>query len=232
MIEVIPAIMPKSFSDVVEKVSRVAPFISSVQLDLMDGKFVPEKTWPYFSYNDSDFAALLSEDKGLPTWESIDYEIDLMSAVPESDVFDWIKIGARRVILHAESSDDILKLIGEIRNEFGNPKDSPTAPEIGIAANNDTPLTEWKNLIPLVDFVQCMGIAKIGYQGQPFDERVIERIKMLREKYPTLPISVDGAVNGDTAPRLVAAGANRLASGSYIFKSDSIKETIENLQNL
>lgn len=232
MVEVIPAIMPKSYSDIAEKVSRVSSFVSLIQLDPMDGKFVPEKTWPYLSYDDSDFVALLSEEKGLPEWNTIDYEIDLMSETPESDAFDWIRIGARRIILHVESTEELPKLIAEIRSEFGSPREGSVSPEIGIAANNDTRLSEWEELIPFVDFVQVMGIARIGYQGEPFDVRAIDRIRTLRGQFPELIISVDGGVNGETAPRLVEAGADRLVSGSYIFKSEHIGETIESLKAL
>ncbi len=231
MTEVIPAIMPKTFENIEETVKIVSPYVSNVQLDLMDGKFVEALTWPYFSYKDPNFAALLSESLGLPEWDKIDYEIDLMSSTPESDVFDWIKIGAKRVVLHFESSKEILKLIKEIRSEYGVAKENINAPEIGIAALNDTPLSLWEEIIPSVDFVQLMGIAKIGYQGEPFDERVLDRIKILKNKYPEMILSVDGGVNSDTASSLVKAGIHRLVSGSYIFNSLNIKEAVESLKN-
>ncbi len=232
MIEVIPAIMPKSFQDLTDKVTIVAPFITSIQLDPMDGKFVPETTWPYYSYKDPDFAALLSEEKGLPFWEKITYEVDLMSVTPETDTFDWLKAGVKRVILHLESSDEIEKLIGEIRNEFGTFTSDKAAPEIGIASLNSTPLKETEDLAPLVDFVQVMGIARIGFQGEPFDPSSIERIRALKLKFPNLVISVDGGVNGDSAPSLVKAGASRLVSGSYIFKSANIEGIVTSMRNL
>ncbi len=222
--------MPKTWRDLEEMVEKVSPYVSNIQLDLMDGKFVPERTWPYFFYKDSDFASLLSENLGLPEWDKIDYEIDLMSSTPESDAFDWIKAGAKRIIFHVESSKEIPKLIEEIRVEYGNPKENISAPEIGIAALNDTPLSSWEEIIPLVDFVQLMGIKKIGYQGQPFDDRVLERIKILKEKYPGLILSIDGGVNEESAPALVRAGASRLVSGSYIFKSVNTKGTIDGLR--
>lgn len=232
MIEVIPAIMPKSFSDLVEKVALVSPYVTSVQCDLMDGKFVSGKTWPYFSYSDPDFAALLEEKKALPQWDTIDYEIDLMSATPESDAFDWIKVGASRIILHLESSSEIKKLVEEIRAEHGNPTDVPGVPEIGIASLNSTPISETEALVPFIDFVQVMGIARIGFQGEPFDPSSLERIRALKTKFPNLPISVDGGVNGESAPLLVRAGADRLVSGSYIFKSTNIAETITSMKGL
>src|SRR3989338_570743 len=82
-----------------------------------------------------------------------------------------------------------------------------------------------------IDFAQFMGIEKIGFQGQLFDERVLGKIADLRERFPKVIISVDGGVNMKNAPRLIKAGANRLVSGSTIFESDNIKDAIEKLKN-
>ncbi len=54
----------------------------------------------------------------------------------------------------------------------------------------------------------------------------------MRERYPELIISVDGAVSLDTAPQLVEAGAGRLVVGSAIFESDNIVEAIQSLKNI
>jgi len=229
--EIIPAIMPQSFADLEEKVARVVSHVKNVQLDIMDGDFVPEKTWPYLG-DILDFQKLIKEDMGLPEWEKINYEIDLMVSVPDRDAFEWITAGASRIIIHLESHPDVAGIINRIRQEYGRPLESPTAPEIGVALNLDTPIEQIYEFIPLVDFVQLMGIAEIGYQSQPFDNRVLERIKILRKKYPELIMSVDGAVNAETAPLLIEAGVNRLVSGSYIFNSGDIKEAIENLKQM
>ena len=77
-----------------------------------------------------------------------------------------------------------------------------------------------------------MGIAKIGYQGQPFDSRVVAKIEDLRERYPDVTISVDGGVNFESAPKLIAAGVTRLVSGSTILNSKNIEETIYQLKSL
>ncbi|MEK7390774.1 MAG: hypothetical protein AAB635_01405, partial [Patescibacteria group bacterium] len=78
-----------------------------------------------------------------------------------------------------------------------------------------------------VDFVQFMGIAKIGFQGQLFDERVYDKISGLRATRPNVTISVDGGVNLETATKLIEAGANRLVVGSALFESEDVAVTIE-----
>ena len=103
--------------------------------------------------------------------------------------------------------------------------------ELGLALNPDTSLDTILPYMEKIDFVQCMGIARIGYQGQPFDERVLTQINQLRVKYPNLPISVDGGVNIETAALLKQAGATRLVAGSAIFGASDVSEAITGLQS-
>jgi ribulose-phosphate 3-epimerase len=217
MIEIIPAIMPRSFEDARERSARVAGLVPTVQLDLMDGVFVPEKTWPYIEDTSSTV---------LPEFHNLAYEIDLMVEEPEETALAWALVGAKRVILHIENSHRLAKFIEECRKEFGN------RVEIGLAVNVETHNEAITPFVATIDFVQCMGIGQIGYQGRPFDERVIPKIFDLRTRHPELIISVDGGVNFDSAPRLIAAGANRLVSGSVIFESSDISAAIARLQQL
>ena len=101
--------------------------------------------------------------------------------------------------------------------------------EVGIAIGQETPIDKLIPYMESVDFVQCMGIEKIGRQHEPFDERTFERVKTLREKYPALIISIDGGVSGENAEELARCGVNRLVSGSYIYESENPKEAIEKL---
>ena len=77
-----------------------------------------------------------------------------------------------------------------------------------------------------------MGNDKIGFGGVSLDEKVYDRIKLLREKYPDLPIEVDIGVNEKTAPLLVKAGATKLITGSVLFNSHDKIELVEKFRNL
>lgn len=231
MVEIIPAIIPKTFADLQEKMSLVSELVPMVQIDVMDGIFVPEKAWPYARAIDQDFADILKEIKGFPFWEELDYEVDLMVSNPERVWEDWLIAGAKRVILHAESTTDPLALIMEMKKKLPR-SDSFLYTEVGLALNIDTPNEKIESLIPEIDFVQFMGIEKIGFQGQPFDERVLQKIRDLRGKFPNVTISVDGGVNKKSAPELVKAGANRLVAGSAIFESGDIAVALEEFQEL
>lgn len=234
MSEIIPAIIPKSFPDLTEKLSLVTGLTPYVQIDVLDGKFTPEKSWPNIGAPDADFVKIIREEEEFPFWEEIDFEVDLMVADPESVLQAWISAGAKRIIPHYESFKDesaVLEFTQKFQDEYGG-DGSFLALELGMALNIETPIDVLEDIIENIDFVQCMGIARIGYQGEPFDERVLDKIRDIRERYPELPISVDGGVSLETATDLIEAGANRLVAGSAIFGSEDIADTIEEFENL
>ena len=238
MTEVLPAIIPISYEDLKEKMSVVRGLTSLVQIDVCDGKFVSSKCWPYVGDEENNFEKILKEDEGFPFWQDMDFEADLMVQNPETEAEKWIKAGAKAIVLHYESSSDIIELIKRLRKDYGYSADSIAGIEIGIAINIDTPnavldefLNADKNGRAFIDFVQFMGIKKIGYQGQEFDEEVFKKIKALRKKYPSVMISIDGGVNFDNNKALIKAGVNKLISGSAIFESENIKKAVEEMKN-
>jgi len=239
MVDIIPAIIPESFEDLQDKMSEVKGLAPVVQVDVCDGKFVPSKCWPYIN-DDGEFQNILKEDDGFPFWQDMDFEADLMIENPENGgAEDWIKAGAKRIILHIESSDNMLDFVKKLRKEYGYFGDSAVTVEIGIGININTPnsvLDEYFKIDELgrtlADFVQCMGIEKIGYQGQEFDEKVLEKISDLRKKYPDVAITIDGGVSFDNAGDLKEAGVTRIISGSALYDSENIKEAIEEMKEI
>ena len=77
-----------------------------------------------------------------------------------------------------------------------------------------------------------MSIANIGYYGEKFDDRVIEKIKLLREKDKNVRIVIDGGLDLENAKKVLDAGANDLVVGSHIWRSDDIAKAIKDLQSL
>ncbi len=230
MIEVIPAILPKNYEDLKNKISLVKEVVSFVQIDICDGVFVPSRTWPFSSpLIDSHFTKILNEEEGMPFWEDVDFELDLMvsDAVENFDVYT--KLGAKRIVFHIEAMKDL--------EDFKNFLEAidpyiKEVMQIGVAINPNTPIEKLFSIVNNIDFVQFMGIAKVGYQGEPFYEGVLNNIKIFKEKFPELIISVDGGVNLETGLQLKNAGADRLISGSAIFNTDDIIGTIESFKNL
>ncbi len=220
-IEIIPAILPKDYAELEDKASLVLGSVKTVQVDICDGQFVPNATWPYKRHDDT-FDKLIKEEDGLPGWEKLNYEIDLMVNKAEEVVDEWVSAGATRVIVHAEMKGDLALAITKLKDRA----------EIGLALNIETAIDVIEPFKDEIQFVQCMGIDHIGFQGQKFDEEVINKIKEIKNRFPFLPISVDGGVSLESAPKLIDAGANRLVVGSAIFDSDNVFDAIENFKRL
>lgn len=222
--------MPDTYEDLLAKATRVRSLVPLAQIDVMDGAFVKSRSWPYSeggTRKEPHFVALMAQDEGLPFWEELDYEIDLMIGEPEKHIDEWLPLGASRLIFHIESIKDHETFWGhDMWKEGARDIGGEKVVQLGLAINPDTSLDTIFPYIEKVDFVQCMGISRIGYQGQPFDERVLVQINALRIKYPNLQISVDGGVNFETAHLLKAAGANRLVSGGVIFGADDIPAAV------
>ncbi len=220
-IEIIPAILPKDFNELQEKIELVKGFVKTVQIDVCDGQFVPSASWPYKKHDDA-FDALLHESQGLPGWETLDFEIDLMANKPEERVQQWVQAGAVRIILHAEVRGDLEKAVADLQGQL----------EVGLAINIETPIEVIEPYEDQIQFVQCMGIDQIGFQAQAFDDKVIEKIKAIKAAYPELPISVDGGVSETTMGSLIEAGADRLVIGSAIFNSDNAIDAVQKFKVL
>ena len=220
--EIIPAILPKDFNEIDEKTSYIVGLAHVVQVDVCDGKFVSSTTWPY-KKRDENFEAIVREERGMPVWEEIDYEFDLMvKDMTEDEARKWLSAGAKRIVLHVESSPDLTPVMNVLNGLV----------EIGLGVNIATPLSDIEKYADKISYIQFMGITRIGFQGQAFDPRVIEKIKEAKIKFPNLLIQVDGGVSLSTAVDLAEAGADRLIVGSVLFNSDNIVDTYRKLANI
>jgi len=220
-VQIIPAILPYTFAELRDKIDLIQGFTKTVQVDVCDGQFVPNATWPYRKHDDS-FEKIIREEEGMPGWESIDYEFDLMVNKPEEVVEEWVTAGAARVIVHAEAKGDIAEALVKLSGTV----------EVGMAINIDTPLDLIEVHQGRINFVQCMGIDHIGFQHQSFDDKVLNKIKEIKTKFPDLLVSIDGGVSLETAPKLIEAGADRLVIGSAIFNSDNPIDAIQQFKSL
>jgi len=214
--KIIPAIIPESEEHLRATLEKVRGVAREVQIDLVDGVYAGKPSWPFIENTFDECLPVLSE-----LAQSYDIELDLMVSEPEKYLEKVLPI-ARRIIIHWGSTiqlEDILKL----RNE---------KVKFGIALTNDIPLEDFYPYADQIDFVQCMGIASVGVQGNDFDPRVLPRIREIHARYPHLEISVDGHVTMSTLPLLKDAGVTRFVSGSAIFGADNPKEAFLSLQKL
>lgn len=198
--EVIPTVVPSSLEEVVQARNAYAPFASALHIDAADGRFAPNTTWMPHS------------GEKLP--EGTFYEAHLMVENPLAVGVMFARAGAARIIGHVEAFAN-----AESACETFDMWRGAGAKHVGLGILFATPLQELAPYISLCDCVTVMTIARIGVQGIPYEERAVERIKTLHERYPKLTISVDGGVSKRNVAELAHAGAARFSVGSAIAKS-------------
>ena len=204
--EIIPTILVKTFDEVKEKIRLVENDVNWIQLDIMDGIFVDNKTW------DSS-----SDLKNFKTKAKI--EAHLMAQEPEKIIDDWLQV-VDRIIVHFESQiSDLNALIEKIHNN---------GKQIGLALNPETNIEVLKPFLNNLDLVLLMSINP-GWGGQEFKPETLEKIKNLRNIWPSGNIGIDGGINDANIKEISGAGANLFSIGNFIFKSENISQTISKL---
>lgn len=206
---ILPAILENDFAAVKSRVAFLENIVNLAQLDLTDGVFVSGESW----HNPREFAELKT---------GLKFDLHLMVERPEKWVEDWATDAALRLTFHWESTYDARRTVNLIREKNK---------EVGLALKLETPLDKIEEIISDVDALLLLAIEP-GGQGRSFDYRVLPRIRALRAQYPDLDIGVDGGINIETGQKALAAGANILVSGSFIWNSLEPKEAIISLQNL
>lgn len=202
--EVVPAIIPQSAAHlrtVIDALNGAAP---SIQIDLVDGTYAPSISWPFSGDGlNKEALALFAEIA-----QAHAVEVDLMVAEPEMYIPGLIASGVSRIAVHLKSTGRLDTILAE-----------KAGVAIGVAIETDDRVASLAPYASRIDFVQCMGIATIGLQGQPFDDRVLAQIKEVRATFPNLEVSVDGGVTMFTLSLLKAAGATRFVAGSAIVNA-------------
>jgi len=210
---VVPAVLPSSRKELEEKLALFAslPAVSRVQIDVVDGKFATPASWPCSA--PAEMRDMVERAAMLPALERIGYEIDLMCLDAEQAADAWLSLGATRLTFHAESASDLPRLLAGARDRYGH------FISFGLALNIGSDLALLEQSLGEIEYVQFMGIARIGRQGQPFDRRVLEKIRVFRHRHPGISVQVDGGVSLESARELVALGVGTLIVGSGILKS-------------
>jgi ribulose-phosphate 3-epimerase len=231
MSEIVPAILEKDFGEIKNKLTFLRGKSKCVQLDFCDGVYVQNQTWPFATggLEDFDFKKIINEEEGLPYWEDFDFEFDLMVADAVENFDIYMKLGPKRMIFHLGAERNLEEFEHFLEGLDMYIRDSV---EIGLAFKPNDDLATVSRLSHKVDFLQCMGIDKIGLQGEEFDKKALENIKFLKNSLPGIIISVDGGINLENAQDLLGARADRLTVGSGIWKSGDPLGALQDFQSL
>ena len=184
-----------------------------LHMDVMDGVFVPNISF------------------GLPAIKAVHtvcqkpLDVHMMTVHPENYIRQVADAGGALMTVHAEACTHLHRTIQEIHS---------AGMKAGVALNPATPLAMVEEVLADVDLVLIMSVNP-GFSGQSFITSSTDKVRRLRQMIDRLEyrplIEVDGGVNGKTAPMLVAAGADVLVSGSYVFGADDPEATILSLKS-
>jgi ribulose-phosphate 3-epimerase len=195
-IEVVPSILSADIARLGDQVREaVAAGADRIQVDVMDGHFVPNLT----------FGPLVVEAVRKVT--DLPIEAHLMVERPELFIEAFAKSGASFIEVQVEATTSLYRTVMSIR-ELGA--------EAGVAINPATSVEMLREIIPYIALVNVMTVEP-GFGGQKFIAHSPEKIRRLRVIAPEVEIEVDGGIDAQTAPLVVKAGATVLVAGSAVF---------------
>lgn len=217
-IEIIPAVMPRDlqeFQDITVKLSAVSKW---VHVDVMDGLFVPNISWPFVAPGEIDGV--------YRAYNTLKMEAHLMVNDPRTVAYHLIRRDFDRIIAHYESfkDDDAVREALEVWKASGV--------EAGLAITAETPPEYLRRFAQWCDFFHVMSIDPIGSQGTRYDEALLIRVHELNNLVPGKIVSVDGGMNDSSVQKAVQYGASRIVVGSAIMKNQEIHAMKESYQHL
>ena len=200
MIHIAPSILSADFTRLGEQVLEVeAAGVDRFQIDVMDGRFVPNIT----------FGALAFES--LRPLTRLAIEAHLMVEPPEDFIEPFVKAGADTIIIHQEATPHVHRAIQQIHH---------LGKKAGVAINPSTPAGMLSEVLGSLQMVLVMTVDP-GFGGQGFIHETLPKIRQIRsairERGLDCEVEVDGGIDHETAPLVVDAGANVLVAGTSVY---------------
>ena len=205
---IIPSIIARSQKELDEKLNRVKNTSRLFHLDVMDGKFVKNRS--------------LMFDFTVPRLKK--YQAHLMVKNPRSWINkNWKKVNT--IIFHEEvfkKSEDVEEIISFIRKKRR---------KVGLALNPGTDIKKIRGYLNQIDIVLVMSVHP-GKYGSKFLPKTLRKINQIKKINPSLKIEIDGGIDNKTINRVCSAGGDIFISGSYLQKSKNPKKSLKTLLSI
>ncbi len=212
---VAPSILSADFSNLQKDIEMINNSKADwFHVDVMDGVFVPNISF--------GFPVL----KAIKKYATKPLDVHLMITNPDNYILDFKNAGADILTVHYEACTHLNRTIQSIK---------ALNMKAGVALNPHTPIALLEDIIRDVDVVLIMSVNP-GFGGQSFIENTYKKVIQIRDLIDksgsSALIEIDGGVNLKTGKLLLAAGANALVAGSFVFKSENPLKTISLLKDL
>ena len=205
-----PSVLSADFAHLAEAAQIVEKCGAEyLHIDVMDGHFVPNIT-----------LGPVVVKCLRPFCKSV-FDVHLMIENPEKYIDAFADAGADIITVHLESTDDVQGAIDKIHAK---------GKKAGITIKPKTPVESVFPYADTVDMVLIMSVEP-GFGGQSLIPECLDKIRVLREKYPNLDIEIDGGVKVDNIDKVYESGANIIVAGSAVFCSDNPAKVIESMLN-
>lgn len=207
-VELIPSLLAADQPTFLNQVYGLEDSIALIQIDIADGRFVSTTTW--------------ADPEVIKNELQMQCELHLMAQDPFSIMKQWASAHqVTRVLVHFESKFNFDQILPFCQSHGW---------KIGLVLNPQTSIDVIETYTSALERVMLMGVQP-GSQGQAFIPETLDRIRACKARYQGLRVAVDGAVNENTLPGIIAAGADAVCPGSAIFGNQQAPaENVRRLQ--